>query len=365
MLSNWAENVGSAARSTVCSALSTSENLASFLDAIFPNGTWDNQIASGIRRGFCSDPTDAPNPSDFAPFQGGQCTTLYRVEYTNPQGFNLAINDLTGPLGFETEQVFRGFCPDPFTQYFITFNDGATRQSLGDDQQGTTCNKTGMAAVINSVIRQDGQPDNCGSPPPDIPPYSPITINNNVTYIDSSSQQVTENYDFTVNAPVIIGGILIAPVTVAGNNFTVELGLTINGGVDFNFGNGGNTDTQTGSEPPINPIPEPPGNETENRIIAVLVTASVNQSDFTGTIIFQQGNPDIYVPRLGSVSFYVAAGPAAGWTSDIDVKNLRSYIRCPVPQGAINVAATPQPGVTFTLTKVFASQEQYRKDIGA
>lgn len=365
MISSWAENVGNQARAAVCSALATADTLAGFTDALFPNGNWDNQIASGIRRGFCGNPDNAPDPSDYVPFSGGQCDTLYNVSGVRTDGGAIS-GQLRGPISQGETPSPTPSCPTNRSLFLEGRNAAGTAPAfvqLGATNNPLNCNPLNAPQI--NLSRVDGQPDNCGNTSSNVPQYQPQITNRNVTYIDNSSQEVTENYQFTVNIPVIIGGILIAPVTIAGNNFTVELSVPINGDISFNFGQGPRGDTVTEGQPPNSPIPEPEDSETERRIIAVLVTATVDPDVFPGQIINQEGNPTIYGPRLGNVSFFCTAGDAAGWTSDIPVKNVRNYIRCPVPQGAINVQATPTAGVTFQLTRVFSSQENLRSQIGA
>lgn len=366
MISDWAENVAGAAREAICQALATSESLASFTDAVFPNGTWDNQVATGIRRGFCGNPTGGPDPSDFPPAITAQCAdTQYfmRSRIVREPGNPTQFVDRTfyGPLSIDLNPgTGLGGTINVFGFNLPTSNPSRQQINL----RNASFADGGTAFLEVQTLTPLNGPDNCGSIQ-GVPKYQPQTINKTVNYIDNSQQQVTENYDFTINVPVIIGGILIAPVTVAGNNFTVELSVPINGDINFNFGQGRSGDTQTENEPGNSPIDEPPDSETERRIIAVLVTATVDPNEYQGQVINQQGNPTIYGPRLGNVSFYVSAGNAAGWTSDIPIKNVRNYIRCPVPQGAINVQATADKGVTLQLTRVYSSQESLRSQIGA
>lgn len=71
--------------------------------------------------------------------------------------------------------------------------------------------------------------------------------------------------------------------------------------------------------------------------------------------LFQGDNPDIAVPNYGYVNFLCRAGGfQGGWTPDQPVKNGRCFIPCPWDGGAYAVEGTPQPGVEWVLTPVYA-----------
>jgi hypothetical protein len=92
--------------------------------------------------------------------------------------------------------------------------------------------------------------------------------------------------------------------------------------------------------------------------VGVLVTSTINQGLFKGTLLAQTFGEDIYIPYLGLVSFVASVTEdAVGWSEDIRVKNIRQYIPCPFPQGAINVVGNPETGVAFQLTKVYKAIE--------
>lgn len=355
-LTSWGEQVGQAAREVVCSVLSVNESLAGFSDALF-GVNWSASQAAAIRRGFCSNPDPAPNPGDFSPFQGGQCPgTLYEVTHQAFAGGSLigspATSNTYGPVTLSREVNSVGNTEARLYGYQIPnvgpgSNFQQTLQQVGGPSADTTI-------VVQSLTPLSG-PDNCGNPPSELPPYAPITVNKSVTYEDNSNTQITENYDFTVNIPVIVGGILIAPVTIAGNDFTIELGVQL-GGVEFNFGQPRGSDVDTDVPLPSDADEVPENSESERRIIGVLVTATVNEALWSGTTIAQDNGVPVRVPRLGLVSFVASISEdKVGYSADIDVKNDRQYIPCPFPQGAISVLGNPQTGVTWQLTRVYSS----------
>jgi hypothetical protein len=228
---------------------------------------------------------------------------------------------------------------------------------------------------------------NCGGNPP-VPPYQPedhtypININFDIDsvsynlpftavvglfYVDADlnlKMPVTFDIDPTFNA-----NLTFAP------KFTATLNLTT-GNTEINWfeGDGGPPPNQlppSSDSPPItrpdNQPPSPPDGidsppsdpddvEAGRILIAVLVTVTQAAPNRV-TKIFQDGNPDIYAPNLGFVSFaYRTSGGAVGWTNDIPVKNLRAYIPAPVQTGAVEVRGTPGPGVTWALTPVYRQQ---------
>jgi hypothetical protein len=126
--------------------------------------------------------------------------------------------------------------------------------------------------------------------------------------------------------------------------------LTVELRPEFNFGPRGQVDRPS-PEPGV-PIPEP---ETENKtrvIVGAIVTAT-QVSTNTKTQIFQDGNPDIFAPRIANVSFYITTSDGNAWTSDIPVKNVRQYVPCPSVFGAVEVAATAEEGFSVDVNPVW------------
>lgn len=236
-----------------------------------------------------------------------------------------------------------------------------------------------------SVVRQDGQPDNCGNPdpiPPDpiptggLPPV-PITFD---FAPDINNPSLTVNVTGTaivlpvfVNAKAEINVPVSLSLNVDNQGDLLELNANINlstGDVSINVGGTpGNRDpgqddcdpdyTEPTEEPPPSPVPvgptdEPRPEEGEEVIIGVLVTVTSVSNSAKPSVIGQDANPDIYVPSLGHVNFLcrTGAGPVGGWMPDQPVKNRRCLIKCDWDYWAIDVKGTPQPGVTWILTPI-------------
>lgn len=331
------------------------------------------------------------------PFTGGQCPTMYRVNYTNylfnvdPQtGQRLTTTRASGPFNADGMGPFSGTYSTKDPPAPANGNQGAERIFLNfasNDVQiffggifpignGSDYSHT----VINSVTRLDGQPDNCGSPPTTLPPAQPPPnpeINYNFDYTDSSGNTV--NVDARIN---------IGPFTINSNNqvsvpFTISYApdystsfhgaFNSDGEMEFNFGdsnyNFGGTpgcqpnpdnfvpdadtpDDVTGSDEP----PDPEEDDPTPVIRGCIVTTTVIPEH--QSIIYQDDNPDIMIPRLGNVQFLIAIGNRAAWSDDIPVRNRRHFIACPWEGGAIQVRGTPAPGVQWSISPCYA-REQY------
>lgn len=322
------------------------------------------------RRALCD--TDAPPPAD-PPFTGGQCPG---VLYTVSTRTRFRVNS-SGAEG-ETTPTYFGV-PGPVSQSRVTQNgvtslritggDGSIRDGLGVNQSTNTI----LFMGVTNIVRQDGQPDNCGSPPPDYPPLTPpdVTIPRDVPYTNSDGVDVTIPVVFVFARAVLdVDANVTIPFTL---NLTPTLNITgnvnVDGTVNFNFGGGtattgpkdprkddcGDIPQPTGPVP-IDPTdseqPPQPDREREEVIKGVLVTVTSLENERASTIL-QSDNPDIYAPSLGHVQFLCRIGQtSAAWTSDQPVKNRRNLIPCPWADGAIDVRGTPQPGVTWTLTPI-------------
>lgn len=228
-----------------------------------------------------------------------------------------------------------------------------------------------------SVVLTNGNPDTCGDP---VPARGALS---------SGWNQVSG--DITLPGPG--GGITVPIVGVFGQVFvdvdaSVQIPITVNVGgidIDFNFDLSRDvftvtppkgTDPRPGNQPtdivtgPGGPLPPlPPGvpgpsladdladSVPGSRRVIVGVGVTVSSAPDSISVIYQDGTPDIYVPRLGSVHFLYRVGQSGGlWSHDLDVKNRRQVIWTPGPVGAIRVAGTPAPGVEWTLTPLYSKK---------
>lgn len=354
----FTDAVAQAARASYCALLAVGDNI----DRVWSRATgipFDKFSATGsLRRLLCSDDPDN-DPAYVPPFSGGQCPGVeYDVNFTGTVPGNppqTATQRLTGPLRYNQDLP-----PIPPVTGCVG-GEVYRRFSVGGTA-GTPITWVGCDAtfVVNSVVRVDSLPDDCGDPPPPPPgPPGNVTFNTNVTYNIDDSTEITVpttfvfapiffDVDGTLRVPVNIdvGGLTFDGTLEVAPEFNLELFPT-----EINFGKGA-TDEPEGFPGEGQPGDEPVDPEsTESTIIGVIVRSQVD-SNAPITGIAAVNIPDIYAPRLGSVSFAIQTDTTVAWTPDIDVKNVNCYIPCPVPQGAVQVAVSPAIGVTAQFAAV-------------
>jgi len=292
-----------------------------------------------------------PYPAPAVPFLGGQCPVDYSVFVTFDRYINndlaQANQEASAPLGLRgpiSSVVINGADP----RYVrVTYNGG----QVFDFPTGTPPAGTNLRNLRNIIlVRRDGNPDNCGNPP---------SIGIDFDYDGPDGDPVNvPNVNFEFGGPRInLGGNIIVPV------FSPELGLNLDfnlntGDIDLNFGGDGDNSAcclpPDTDEPPPPPV-DPPEENEGLPIIGVIVSAVVNQA-FNLTEVFLEQGPNLWLRRLGSVTFAVpvGSGESPEWLEPIDVKLLRSFVPCPAPQGAASYVVNPVPGVSFFLTTVRA-----------
>ena len=240
--------------------------------------------------------------------------------------------------------------------------------------------------IFSVVTRVDGQADNCG---PGAAPEPPPGYNQTDIDITFTEGDTTYNFPGDITfGPFVFGGdnkphvpfvIRLAPDIDIAFNGDIDLsgptGPIINidinpagprdpiGGLPGGCGtpNPNPTDDPPPVPDPLPPPPPPPGPGTaEAVIVGAVITTGRPSLNATG-LSQANGNPDIYLPRLGSIAFLIRSGRVSGWTSDIDVKNLRQFIPCPWPAGAVEVRGTPVPGTLWTITPVRSGSADTRE----
>ena len=361
---NFTDALETAVRSATCGILAVNDNIQGWWarNTQLPFTQTLADGASAARRALCDNPNPVPtNPSTVG--NQGQCAdTRYRFNYRlrrfDSDG-NLE-NEITGdPVVFGPIRdgtslglnlAFTGWTvpspPNAFSEIFIGY----------DPQAGDTATKEVLGIDVVSG------PDNCGTTAPDAPavPYRPITIPIDVTYIDNSNTQITEQGDFNLALPIFLPGSVVIPFTVDFGGVSIDGRIDFNGDITFEINPGRQPDdTVTDTEPPeLPPGQEPVEPETERRIIGVHVFTTLPPNTPV-TTIFQEDGPNIFAPRGGSVRFLVTGGGGSSWTRDIDIKGDRQYIPCPAQQGAISVVANELPGGTVSLIRVYGSIPEY------
>ena len=361
---NFTDSLADAVRGATCGILSTNENIQGWWarNTNIPfTGTLAN-AATALRQSLCDNP--APVPPIPPLFQGGQCSdTFYDFRYD-------AINFF--PDGTVANEDFdrggQGF--GPFRTTYVPLGQGAVPQIAFADSDGVFSTwgapgGFGSYDVFNFRITVLSGPDNCGISSPDTPavpvdlplqPPAPIEV----TYVTNEGDTVTQLGDFNLFAPVFLPGSVTFPFEVNFPDVTINGDINLDGTIEVNLEPGRQPDdTETDTEPPVLPPgQEPVDPETERRIIGVHVFTTLPAGSPV-TIINQDGGPNIFAPRGGSVRFLVLGGSQASWTTDIDIKADREYIPCDARQGAISVVANPLPGGTTSIIRVYGTIPSY------
>lgn len=284
--SELAERIGSGTATFADKLADGVRNFACILWNNFPDQITQNQslgasFARGVMTAACS--TSPPPPSP--PFIGGQCPGVQYIAYGTytpqpaPQfgegkytsgvwntesNFNQilfgAIEGLSYVAGNNVWGVI-GSSGSGFTWCQTTGNFGNT-YSLDASVQNVQ---------ITSVVRADGQPDNCGDPVSEYPPTAP-TVNDYSTTITINQDDGTSLTFPVVYAPVDFNFPL--NFDLGGIKITFDLG-----GIDFNFNetnNFGDTiNLNDGQEAPL-----PPPADDRTRYFPSPIIRQPNDQDY-------------------------------------------------------------------------------------
>lgn len=395
-MASYLEASNAAARVVLCSYFSVTDQLARVVRAVDSRFAAPMPFVYDWFRRLCNqEPPEQPSLDPIDPgFTGGQCVTPYDIYVkftqrawdgaciTTEEKPSSAFNKM-GPIHGIRKEVTSGRAA-----LIVSHGAGLEFEIYGYTDTGPpgSCPADFPSYRIDNVVRRDGLPDNCGDPeplpPPPPPPPDSSTVTVPITYTDNSSNDVTVDVQFTLgNLQIDIDGSISVPFTLSfAPEFNVSLNGTINqnGDVNINYGNpnynpgGGKckkpkpddsvTDDDTpelpdGIEEPTIPPPEDENEDEQKGVIRAVIVTTTEMSD-AQSVVYQDVNPDICIPRLGNVSFLIAVGNKVAWTEDIPVRNRRHFIVCPWEGGAIDVRGTPAVGNNFTLSKVYA-REQY------
>jgi hypothetical protein len=329
-------------------------------------------------------PPPSAEPSDPG-VPGGQCEGVsYRVNYSGERnnGTGTGFTPFSDSTQFRTAKVL-GIqavqSSSPFGAFVqVDFSNGSV-QGFGFTGIPPDGNQI-RNLTITSIDRQDGLPDNCGTIPPTYPPYTPggNVYNDNTSYTNNEGDTVTIPVSITLGyATVNIDGTVSIPINAqfsANPEFNANFNFNLNTGTlapDVSNPSaptaspctdpGGylpdpSIPTPPSSIPDAPPLPSPTEQPTERQRLlkACIVTTSV--LDGNETVLFQDDNPDLYIPSLGYVQFLIQVGNSSAWTNDIPVKCLRTFVPCPWDAGAIDVKGTPRYGNEFTVTPVYVTR---------
>lgn len=379
---SFAEAVKTAAKNSLCQAIAAQEAINDAINRL--TGVPLPNPARAARGLICDnfDPPPVPQPN----FQGGQCDgSNYSVTATLnargvPNGPDIAIPVQTfavGPIStISGETLPEG--SSTRAQAFLVDKNG--RKEFGGSSNSTFVSLTGI-----TLTRFGGLPDDCGNPEPQPVPFPTggIPVNPGpVSYTDDGGNVQIIVPTAVILPPIVnVKGEVNVPINVNIDGITFEANLNVNTG-DINIGVGTDNNnrprgddsdegdnSEVDGEPPSTGTPgedleEDQPEEGERRIFGVLVSTTTVSLQNRLTVLTQNNNPDIFVPSLGHINFQyrLGTGRVGAWSEDIKVKNRRQFIPCPWKYGAIDVVGTPQPGVQFTLTKVYDRIQEQVED---
>lgn len=379
---DFASAIGNYVRTGYCTSLN---NIATFgelmpLAGAGLGGT-AGQAARFIHNAVCNQPPAGEIPPSF---EGGQCdgveydvTGFASYSGTAVPGGGIVVTGLAiGPVAGMISESGAGNQTQIYALGKVVGGNGGrygiatvnTTFGGGNDFTGVT---------LTSAARRDGQPDNCGSLPPSIPPYTPgdNIVNSPISYTNNDNDVVDIDASITFgNASVNFNGNLVIPFTInAQLNPEVNISGNFNlntGDINYDAGNPAlpgsdcqpNQDDFTPDDdlppnppslPPESDVPNPDPDKPEyQRIIkGAIVTTSTPSPD--ATVIYQPGGVDVYFPDLGLVYFQITVSGRSGWTQPVRVQNLRQFVECPWAGGATAVRGVARTGGSFTVTPVY------------
>lgn len=348
------DGLGQAFKAIDCALLSGGDYILGGIGRFtgLDQGLAQNAINALRRLRGCSPDNDAepPEPS----FAGGQCPEPYvitvtttRVEPNPPEALTFLAR---GPiLGVRVEPISPTSAAVQINCTGISFNGGVC-SGLSNGGQGFRTIVAGSVYIDQSAsitsISACGS-DNCGDLPAPYPPPSVTNIDIDVEFLDEGDNIVNvtipvEFKPFTVN----FNGDVAFPFEFSLGGLSFE--GTVSFSPEFNLNVRPKDRPSPTTDEPIPPGPpeeDVPRSEPGEKIVGVVVISEIQSDASVGSIDFV-GGPDTFIPRAGSVKFAYSIGGATFWSSDIDVKTLRTFIPCPFSQGADAVVATPNPGIT-------------------
>lgn len=366
MVGNFIDSTREAVRTGLCNYLTFAGKGRSWLNELSPADLPD--FGEFWNRVLCD--RNAPLPEGPPQFTGGQCPTQYsfqcerRIRDSQCDGYG-AWNPI-GPFGSYTGPIGGVSVVTRTAQNggFIDEISISTATGVVDTAAVARPEDCGLVAEIRNIQfnRLDGQPDNCGDPAPVVPPFPPQgdTVNIDITYVNNDGDNVTELGDLNIFAPVVI-----APVTIVAP-IRVDLpDVSFNGNIvlspDFNielqppsFRRGpGNTDGPPPDEDPTT-SPDTPEDDSDRGLIGAITTVTGGITDGKATQLDGDSGPDLFVPRMGTLSFRVRTATSLAWSQPLDIKTTTQFHPAPNNVQLLDAVATPNPGYTIAVTLVYA-----------
>lgn len=336
----------------------------------FYEGSLLDGYQTGVTRalqGFCPVPPTGPVPTPTPPFEGGQCPGVqYRITGTATQKTRDSCFESAVPISsVQTGPITDIKLAGPVTDFSCSPGETGYLRVEVTRAGGTTTIATpgSNRRFINvsglTVVRVDGLPDTCGSPPPVFPPGTPTPNPPN-----------PPGTDVTINlpgiGPVVVAFTPIVGVAFVDANAEFNVPVTVNvdlGGQNINFDldfdvnisnptapvkpappdRPKNPDDRV--EPPDCPPPadcrnepgeDPPEEEPEDEdpkefiVTGAVALCVVNAATTKATEVVQANGPNIWVPRLGYIRFkYLTNRGDIVWGTDIALKGVNFATEAP------------------------------------
>ena len=391
-MASFLEQVGNVARDAVQGLACGVKNYQEFIRRVSPLSDIFPPPPS-LWPLLCPDRPPPPEVFPRPPFEGGQCEgVVYLVSYqyeematflseprtvVPPQSPIPALGPIGGLVGVNPRTI-SGF--EGFASLQIIAGNGQFQINA------FASNSNVLSWQITGITRQDGLPDECGSPPPEFPippePFPPLPPEDRPVTDPDGGPDINFTFAPTL-APIFIDidGSVNVPVNVnvSGPNIFAPVDIPVNINLptfapSFNFGSGSGEPGPPVSpccEPPTVPGPEVDGEEDEPiatdpppeglRMYGVQVISEVNTETTQATGISTGPQiPDLWVPRIGSVYFELDVSETRGevrllYSQDYDVKLTNQLVIGPT-EGTIRRAfIRPSKGVRATAIPLFTA----------
>jgi len=354
-MAGFGEAVRDAARTGLCNYLNFAENGRSWVNEISPVSIPD--FGKYVRRLACDNPDPLPGPPSL---EGGQCPGVaYRYRWLVDGGAVGIVESgqsprvATGPLTLTDN----GAAPGDLYEAFINGVNFYRSNPYDPDA---------FNFEIFGIERLDGLPDDCGDQPvPPPPPFPPggDTVSVTVNWTTNEGDTFIETGDLRIFAPVVIAPVtVIAPVRIELPDISFDGNIVLS--PDFNielkppsFRRGpGDTDAPP---PPENPDTSPttPQDDSTRRVIGAIATVTSDPSNGLATEVGSADGPDLFVPRMGTLSFRVRAASSLSWTAPFDIKTTRQFIPAPENVQVLDAIASPNPNYSIAVTLVYSDSQ--------
>jgi len=347
-MANFVQGVIDGVKTAFCTFINVGDRGTSFFNDISPlpdipsAGPFWNRV-------LCN--RNQPLPVPPSPFTGGQCPGVaYRIRYGSFRNGG-PVNELGS-----SPKIFIG----P-VEFFDDSDEFATVQGIRGSQGESasvsiSVSDSPAGFEVIDVERVDGQPDDCGDPPPPIPPFPPEgdTVNIDITYTNNEGDTVIELGDLQIFAPIVIAPVnIVAPIRVDLPDVSIDGQIVLAPRFDVNLNPPGPS-VGPGEEGGDDEQPDP---NDEKQLIGVRVITP-NPDEGAATVVLGQGaSPNLYVPRLATVQYEINFEGATTWTAPVDIKAANQFVPAPRDGLVVRFVISNIPNVSSIGRPVFIPEQ--------